>query len=96
MSWFLWIQNRRITKFKCNESLEIPILEKRDFNFINYLSLKYEKKINRNIMNDIKSEMHLQLISIPGWDNKSLTISVSPFSDAIINGVPEKDAIGIP
>ena len=40
--------------------------------------------------------MHLRLISIPGWDNKSLTISVFPFSDAIINGVPEKDVVWIP
>ena len=40
--------------------------------------------------------MHLQFISIPGWDNKSLAISVSPFSDAIINGVPEKDVVWIP
>ena len=31
--------------------------------------------------------MSLQLISIPGCDNKSRTISVCPFKDAIINGV---------
>ena len=38
-------------------------------------------------MNDFCIQMHLQLISIPGCDSKSSTISVWPFSEAQIKGV---------
>ena len=54
-------------------------------------------KINKNLnsMKIIYFEYHecflvkmsLQLISMPGCDNKSLTISGRPLMDAIINGV---------
>ena len=38
-------------------------------------------------MNDFCIQMSLQLISIPGCDNKSWTIWVGPFSEAQIKGV---------
>ena len=36
---------------------------------------------------ELINKMVLQLISIPGWDNKSFTISVYPFWEANTNGV---------
>ena len=45
------------------------------------------KLLNLNIMNDFCIQMSLQLISIPGCDSKSWTISGWPFSEAIIKGV---------
>ena len=52
------------------------------------INLKYsELYLNWNIMNDFCIQMSLQLISIPGCDSKSWTISVWPFAEAPIKGV---------
>ena len=40
-------------------------------------------------LNNLIKKIVLQLTSIPGWDNKSFTISVCPFWEASINGVSE-------
>ena len=40
-----------------------------------------------NIMNDCCNQMSLQLISTPGCDSKSWTISVWPFPETKIKGV---------
>ena len=40
-----------------------------------------------NMMNDVGIQISLMLISIPGCDSKSWTISVWPFSEAQIKGV---------
>ena len=58
-----------------------------ELNSINDSKFKYNKKLDLNIMNDFCIQMFLQLISIPGWLNKSWTISVWPFPDAKIKGV---------
>ena len=44
------------------------------FNFITDCKLKYYSKLYSNVMNDFYIQMSLQLISIPGCDNKSWTI----------------------
>ena len=45
------------------------------------------KYLNVNLMNDLCIEIALQLISIPGCDNKSWTTSVWPFDEATSKGV---------
>ena len=51
------------------------------------------KEINLNAMNDSYIQMFLQLISIPGCDSRSWTISVWPFSEAKLNEVQVNIAI---
>ena len=41
-------------------------------------------------MNEFRLQMSLQLISIPGCDNKSLIMLVRPFCEAEIKGVQLK------
>ena len=45
------------------------------------------EELKLNIRNDFCIQTFLQLISIPGCDSKSRTISVSPFDEAQIKGV---------
>ena len=45
------------------------------------------KQENINFINDCGIQMVLLLISIPGCDSKSRTISVRPFSEAQIKAV---------
>ena len=52
----------------------------KNLNIIKKLYFEYYK-------NHFCIQMYLQLISIPGCDNKSLTISVWPFSEAKCKGV---------
>ena len=50
-------------------------------------NLNFMKKINFESHECFLIKMSLQLISMPGCDNRSLTISAWPAADAIINGV---------
>ena len=45
------------------------------------------KLVNDNVMIDFSIQMHLQLISIPGCDGSSFTISIWSFSEARMRGV---------